>query len=370
MRRLRSSRPRRARLCRSHRRAAGAFCALCAVMSPVLASGPSAAVRAPDRLARAGADVYRLAREEALVRERYERALPAARERGAEDERLRQRLSGQRFVSSVLREDAGAAARAQYRSGGFTARDSLRFSDDPFELLALQETDTGRRERLARRLSDADDRGRALELQEQAVAASWRALDRDAAMLRRTLGGATGRLAAAREELDGMAAAAVGGGHCDPVDREVLEADEDAGPEGDRDGRDWTRPVLSYRLSAGYGGSGANWSGTHTGQDFAVPTGTPVRSVGPGTVVDAGCGGAFGISLVVRHPGGWYSQYAHLAAVFVAPGQRVRPGEWIGLSGTTGNSTGPHLHFEVRTSPEFGSSVDPVEWLRGRGVGL
>ncbi|GAA2918765.1 M23 family metallopeptidase [Streptomyces thioluteus] len=340
-------------------------------MYPVLASGPSAAVRAPDRLARAGADVYRLAREEALVRERYEKALPAARERRAEAERLRQRLSGERFVSSVLREDAGAAARAQYRTGGFTARDSLRLSaDDPFELLALQETDAGRRDRLARRLSDADDRGRALELRERSVASSWQALDRDTAMLRRTLGGAVDRLAAARDELDGMAAAAVGGGHCAPVDRDALDADDDARPEGDRDGPGWTRPVLSYRLSAGYGGSGANWSGTHTGQDFAVPTGTPVRSVGPGTVVDTGCGGAFGISLVVRHPGGWYSQYAHLAAAFVAPGRRVRPGEWIGLSGTTGNSTGPHLHFEVRTSPEFGTSVDPVEWLHGRGVGL
>ncbi|WP_049719020.1 M23 family metallopeptidase [Streptomyces caatingaensis] len=360
-----------ARPCRSRRHAVGAFCALCAVVYPVLASGPSAAVRAPDRLARAGADVYRLAREEALIRERYDRALPAARERRAEAERLAQRLSGQRFVSSVLREDAGAAARAQYRTGGFTAPDSPRFSDDPFELLALQETDAERRERLARRLSDADDRGRALEREERATVSSWRALDRDTTLLRRALGGASGRLEAAREELDRTAAATVDGGRCSPVDRDVLDTDDDdLRPEGERGGRRWTRPVVSYRLSAGYGGSGANWSGTHTGQDFAVPTGTPVRSVGPGTVVDAGCGGAFGISLVVRHPGGWYSQYAHLSAALVAPGRRVRPGEWIGLSGTTGNSTGPHLHFEVRTSPEFGSSVDPVEWLRRRGVGL
>ncbi|MBZ4323195.1 M23 family metallopeptidase [Streptomyces sp. SCA2-4] len=167
-----------------------------------------------------------------------------------------------------------------------------------------------------------------------------------------------------------MAAADVAEGRCRIADRDALDPDAGDRPDGEPSRRAWTRPVLGYRLSAGFGGSGANWSGTHTGQDFAVPTGTPVRSVGPGTVVAAGCGGPFGISMVIRHPGGWYSQYAHLAAPFVGPGRVVRPGEWIGLSGTTGNSTGPHLHFEVRTSPEFGSAVDPVEWLRRRGVGV
>jgi hypothetical protein len=91
---------------------------------------------------------------------------------------------------------------------------------------------------------------------------------------------------------------------------------------------------------------------------------------GAGTVVSVSCGGAFGIEIVIEHPGGYYTQYAHLAAVTVDQGQRVTPGQWIGQTGTTGNSTGPHLHFEVRVTPELGSGVDPAAWLVARGVQL
>ncbi len=98
--------------------------------------------------------------------------------------------------------------------------------------------------------------------------------------------------------------------------------------------------------------------------------GTPVRSVGAGRVVKVSCGGAFGIEVVVKHAGGYYTQYAHLAAVTVDQGERVAAGQWVGQSGTTGNSTGPHLHFEVRLTPQLGSGVDPREWLATRGVRL
>jgi murein DD-endopeptidase MepM/ murein hydrolase activator NlpD len=101
-----------------------------------------------------------------------------------------------------------------------------------------------------------------------------------------------------------------------------------------------------------------------------VPIGTPVRAVGTGKVVRVSCGGAFGIEIVLRHPGGYYTQYAHLASVAVDQGERVSPGQWIGQSGTSGNSTGPHLHFEVRVTPEMGSAVNPVRWLAQRGVPL
>ncbi|MEU9333022.1 M23 family metallopeptidase [Streptomyces sp. NPDC048290] len=133
---------------------------------------------------------------------------------------------------------------------------------------------------------------------------------------------------------------------------------------------DWVAPVETYELSAGFGGGGARWANRHTGQDFAVPIGTPVRAVGEGRVVRVSCGGAFGIQLVLQHPGGHYTQYAHLASVAVDQGERVAAGQWIGQSGTTGNSTGPHLHFEVRVTPELGSGVDPLGWLRGHGVDL
>jgi len=128
--------------------------------------------------------------------------------------------------------------------------------------------------------------------------------------------------------------------------------------------------VESYTLSAGFGSGGSRWAHTHTGQDFAVPIGTPVRAAGAGRVVRVSCGGAFGIEIVIEHDNGYYTQYAHLAAVGVDQGQRVEPGQVIAMSGTTGNSTGPHLHFEVRVTPELGSGVDPVPWLAEHGVVL
>jgi len=131
---------------------------------------------------------------------------------------------------------------------------------------------------------------------------------------------------------------------------------------------DWVAPVETYALSAAYGSGGTRWAHRHTGQDFAVPIGTPVRAVGAGRVVKVSCGGAFGIEIVIEHTGGYYTQYAHLAAVTVDQGESVVPGQWIGQSGTSGNSTGPHLHFEVRVTPEAGSAVDPVPWLAARGA--
>ncbi|MFE0904957.1 transglycosylase family protein [Streptomyces rochei] len=118
-----------------------------------------------------------------------------------------------------------------------------------------------------------------------------------------------------------------------------------------------------------YRKAGSSWSkGYHTGVDFAVPTGTSVKSVAAGRVVSAGWGGSYGYQVVVRHEDGRYSQYAHLSAISVKDGQSVGAGQRIGRSGSTGNSTGPHLHFEVRTGPGFGSDVDPVAYLRAGGV--
>ncbi|MBB4710912.1 transglycosylase family protein [Streptomyces luteogriseus] len=122
-------------------------------------------------------------------------------------------------------------------------------------------------------------------------------------------------------------------------------------------------------LGTPYRKAGSSWSkGYHTGIDFPVPTGTSVKSVAAGSVVSAGWGGSFGYQVVVRHADGRYSQYAHLSAISVRGGQSVSAGQRIGRSGSTGNSSGPHLHFEVRTGPGFGSDVDPVAYLRAGGV--
>ncbi|WP_030957413.1 transglycosylase family protein [Streptomyces sp. NRRL S-378] len=122
-------------------------------------------------------------------------------------------------------------------------------------------------------------------------------------------------------------------------------------------------------LGTAYRVSGSSWSsGYHTGVDFPVATGTTVKSVGPGQVVSAGWAGAYGYQVVIRHTDGRYSQYAHLSALGVKSGQQVSGGQRIGRSGSTGNSTGPHLHFEIRTGPGYGSDIDPLKYLRGHGV--
>ncbi|WP_351227346.1 transglycosylase family protein [Streptomyces sp. NPDC002133] len=118
-----------------------------------------------------------------------------------------------------------------------------------------------------------------------------------------------------------------------------------------------------------YRKAGSAWSsGYHTGVDFPVPTGTSVKAVAPGRVVSAGWAGAYGYEIVIRHTDGRYSQYAHLSAITVREGQQVGSGQRIARSGSTGNSSGPHLHFEVRTGPGYGSDVDPLAYLRARGV--
>ena len=118
-----------------------------------------------------------------------------------------------------------------------------------------------------------------------------------------------------------------------------------------------------------YHAAGSSWSkGYHTGVDFPVPTGTSVKAVAAGRVVSAGWGGSFGYQVVIRHSDGRYTQYAHLSAISVKAGQSVGGAQRIGRSGSTGNSSGPHLHFEVRTGPGFGSDIDPVAYLRAGGV--
>ncbi|OII64303.1 hypothetical protein BJP40_00080 [Streptomyces sp. CC53] len=132
----------------------------------------------------------------------------------------------------------------------------------------------------------------------------------------------------------------------------------------------WTKPVAGP-LGTAYHASGAHWaSGYHTGIDFTVPVGTTVRAAGPGTVVKAGVGVSYGNEVVIRHDDGVYSQYAHLSSISVSQGQKVKGGQAVGQSGATGNVTGPHLHFEIRTGTAYGSDINPVPYLRKRGVTL
>ncbi|MEV0979862.1 M23 family metallopeptidase [Streptomyces sp. NPDC049915] len=137
----------------------------------------------------------------------------------------------------------------------------------------------------------------------------------------------------------------------------------------------WVHPVAHYTLSASFNQAGGMWSHRHSGQDFAVPLGTNVVAAHGGTVVKAGGNGAgdgpaYGNAIVIRHGNGTYSQYAHLSRIDVKIGQVVATGQHIAKSGNTGNSSGPHLHFEIRKTPNYGSAINPVTFLRAKGLSV
>ncbi|MGW3040707.1 M23 family metallopeptidase [Kitasatospora sp. NPDC001159] len=132
---------------------------------------------------------------------------------------------------------------------------------------------------------------------------------------------------------------------------------------------DWSPPVADAPTSNPYGVANSEYAaGYHTGVDFAVAPGTPVLAVGDATVVSAARDGAYGKEVVLRLADGHFAQYAHLSALSVSAGDHVSAGERVGLSGNTGHSTGPHLHFEIRTSNRYGAVVNPIAYLSGHGV--
>ncbi|MFH0517484.1 M23 family metallopeptidase [Streptomyces sp. M41] len=309
------------------------------------------------------AQVVRLYEDAALATRRYETARQAAETQRAKAQRVEELLERERRELGVLRKDLGRIARAQYRSGGgmpLTAQIILAKSPD--ELMRGQHVFS----QTSLVVNNALEKSRRAEARlasdEAKAAAAWQSLEKRNAELADLKKGIEEKLDAARWQLQGRADASVAAGSC----RGAVRLDQ---PETDL-ATAWVAPVESYALSASFGSGGKRWARRHTGQDFAVPIGTPVRAVGDGRVVKVSCGGAFGMEIVVRHTDGYYTQYAHLASVAVDQDERVDAGQWIGQSGTTGNSTGPHLHFEVRVTAELGSSVDPVPWMTERGVQL
>jgi murein DD-endopeptidase MepM/ murein hydrolase activator NlpD len=135
-------------------------------------------------------------------------------------------------------------------------------------------------------------------------------------------------------------------------------------------------PVQDYVLTAGFGQSGDRWMNLHTGQDFAVPTGTKVVAITDGTVTESGWAGAYGYRIVIQHPDGSQTWYCHLSVMKVRSG-KVTAGQIIALSGDTGNSTGPHMHFEYHPPgpadpangvPGASTAVNPMPFLRSHGL--
>jgi murein DD-endopeptidase MepM/ murein hydrolase activator NlpD len=107
-------------------------------------------------------------------------------------------------------------------------------------------------------------------------------------------------------------------------------------------------------------GFGMRWGRMHEGIDIAASTGTPIWAAASGTVIHAGWLGGYGYLVVIDHGNGLATAYGHASAILVGAGQQVAQGETIALVGSTGHSTGPHLHFEVRVN---GAAVDPLLYL-------
>jgi murein DD-endopeptidase MepM/ murein hydrolase activator NlpD len=128
----------------------------------------------------------------------------------------------------------------------------------------------------------------------------------------------------------------------------------------------WVVPVAGYTLTSGFGW---RWGKMHPAQDLAVPTGTPVHALSSGTVVFSGWSTeGYGYMVKIRYWDGTVSWMAHNSRLVVAVGDEVEPGQLVSYSGSTGNSTGPHVHLEIH--PGDGAAVAPRTWLADHGVYL
>ncbi len=161
--------------------------------------------------------------------------------------------------------------------------------------------------------------------------------------------------AAARDDIRGLAKAS------EQLEQEILAAQRRvATPASIGSGR---RPASGFILPVNgplTSGFGLRWGRLHAGIDVGVPFGTPIRAAASGTVVYSGWLGGYGNLVVVDHGNGLSTAYAHQQQIYATVGQRVGQGATLGEVGSTGNSTGPHLHFEVRIN---GSAVDPLGYL-------
>ncbi|WP_245753771.1 M23 family metallopeptidase [Geodermatophilus ruber] len=126
-------------------------------------------------------------------------------------------------------------------------------------------------------------------------------------------------------------------------------------------------PVAGARLTSGYGG---RWGTFHYGIDLAAPMRTPEYAAVDGVVLRAGAASGFGLAVYILHENGDVTVYGHMDQILVEPGQYVEAGETIALLGNRGQSTGPHLHFEVHEGGVGGDRINPLPWLRERGVDI
>jgi murein DD-endopeptidase MepM/ murein hydrolase activator NlpD len=127
-------------------------------------------------------------------------------------------------------------------------------------------------------------------------------------------------------------------------------------------GQEFVKPTSGIFTSV----FGSRWGTTHYGIDLANKIGTPIFAVTDGTVISSGPASGFGMWVRILHPGGWISVYGHINRSLVHVGQQVKAGQEIAEMGNRGQSTGPHLHFEI-WDPS-GRKINPLPWLAARGI--
>jgi murein DD-endopeptidase MepM/ murein hydrolase activator NlpD len=128
----------------------------------------------------------------------------------------------------------------------------------------------------------------------------------------------------------------------------------------------WVHPMPEARMTSCFG---QRWGRLHAGVDLAAAHGTPIRAAGAGTVVLAGVEAGYGNAVLIDHGNGYLTHYGHMSVLTVKAGQKVTTGEQIGNEGSTGHSTGPHLHFEVHQGA-YKNPIEPTGWLHERGVDI
>jgi len=128
----------------------------------------------------------------------------------------------------------------------------------------------------------------------------------------------------------------------------------------------WVNPLPEAAVTSCFG---ERWGRLHAGVDLAAPYGTRIRAAGAGVIVAAGAAAGYGNAVLIDHGNGFLTHYGHMSVIAVRVGQRVAAGEPIGNEGSTGHSTGPHLHFEVHQG-FYKNPVEPTRWMHEHGVDI
>jgi len=245
--------------------------------------------------------------------------------------------------------DDKAAAEATAEAAKVTAEQQLAAQQDALAQAATQQ------QQLAQQLQDAQ----VALLQLQGARNAYQAWQEQKAAEEKAAREAEERARLQAQEDDRRAREAAA------AQASTAESDGDPGAGQDTGGSGYVRPAVG-RTSSCFGG---RWGVTHYGVDIAAPIGTPISAATAGVVQRAGPATGFGLAVYVRGDDGAVTVYGHVNRYSVSAGERVRAGQRIAEVGNRGQSTGPHLHFEVHPSGMmYGGQVDPVPWLRDRGI--